>query len=42
LFITGYAENSVVGNGRLAPGMAVTKPFPVEMMAARIKQMIEL
>jgi CheY-like chemotaxis protein len=43
LFITGYAENSVLGNGRLAPGMAVmTKPFPVEMMASRIKQMIEL
>jgi hypothetical protein len=42
LFITGYAENSVLGNGRLAPGMAVmTKPFPVEMMASRIKQMIE-
>jgi PAS domain S-box-containing protein len=42
LFITGYAENSVLGNGRLAPGMAVmTKPFPVETMAARIKQMIE-
>ena len=43
LFITRYAENSVLGNGRLAPGMAVmTKPFPVEMMASRIKQMIEL
>src|SRR6202167_4542720 len=43
LFITGFAENSVLGNGRLAPGMAVmTQPFPVEMMASRIKQMIEL
>ena len=42
LFITGYAENSVLGNGRLAPGMAVmTKPFPVETMATRIRQMIE-
>jgi len=41
LFITGDAENSVLGNGRLAPGMAVmTKPFPVETMATRIKQMI--
>jgi CheY-like chemotaxis protein len=41
LFITGYAENSVLGNGRLGPGMAVmTKPFPMETMAARIKQMI--
>ena len=43
LFITGCAENSVLGHGRLAPGMAVmTKPFPVEMMASRIKQMMEL
>ncbi|WP_375462110.1 PAS domain-containing protein [uncultured Enterovirga sp.] len=43
LFITGYAENSVLGNGHLAPGMAVlTKPFPVEAMASRIRQMIEM
>ena len=42
LFITGYAENSVVGNGHLAPGMAVpTKPFPIETMAARIRSTIE-
>lgn len=42
LFITGYAENSVLGNGHLAPGMAVlTKPFPIEVMAARIRQMIK-
>ena len=42
LFITGYAENAVVGNGRLEPGMAVlTKPFPIETMAARIRSMIE-
>ena len=42
LFITGYAEKSVIGNGRLAPGMAVlTKPFSVETMAARIRTMIE-
>jgi PAS domain S-box-containing protein len=42
LFITGYAENAAVGNGQLAPGMAVlTKPFPVEAMAARIRSMIE-
>jgi signal transduction histidine kinase/ActR/RegA family two-component response regulator len=42
LFITGYAENAAVGNGQLAPGMAVlTKPFPVETMAARIRSMIE-
>jgi signal transduction histidine kinase/CheY-like chemotaxis protein len=42
LFITGYAENAAVGNGQLAPGMAVlTKPFPMETMAARILSMIE-
>ncbi|WP_375464056.1 ATP-binding protein [uncultured Methylobacterium sp.] len=42
LFITGYAENAVFGNGHLAPGMAVmTKPFAVETMAARIRSMIE-
>ena len=41
IFITGYAENAVVGNGQLAPGMAVlTKPFSVETMAARIQAMI--
>ena len=42
LFITGYAENAVLGNGSLAPGMAVlTKPFAIETMAARIRSMIE-
>ncbi|TXM70747.1 PAS domain S-box protein [Methylobacterium sp. WL120] len=42
LFITGYAENALVGNGHLTPGMAVlTKPFPIETMAARIRSMIE-
>ena len=42
LFITGYAENAVVGNGHLAPGMAVlTKPFAIETMTARIRSMIE-
>ena len=36
-------KTRVLGKGGLAPGMAVmTKPFPVEMMASRIKQMIEL
>jgi PAS domain S-box-containing protein len=41
LFITGYAENAAVGNGQLAPGMAVlTKPFAIETMAARIRSMI--
>jgi len=42
LFITGYAENALLANGYLAPGMAVlTKPFPVEAMAARVRSMVE-
>lgn len=42
LFITGYAENSVIGNGHLAPGMQVlTKPFPIETLAARVRQLVE-
>ena len=42
LFITGYAENAVVGNGHLMPGMAVlTKPFAMDTMAARIRSLIE-
>jgi PAS domain S-box-containing protein len=41
LFITGYAENAVVGNGHLEPGMAVlTKPFAVDGLAVRIKELI--
>jgi hypothetical protein len=41
LFITGYAENAMVGNGHLEPGMAVlTKPFVVETLGVRIREMI--
>jgi len=41
LFITGYAENAIIGNGRLAPGMQIlTKPFVVETLAARVLDMI--
>ena len=42
LFITGYAENAVVGNGRLEKGMfVVTKPFQMETLASRIKDIIK-
>ncbi|MCJ2136209.1 ATP-binding protein [Methylobacterium sp. J-026] len=42
LFITGYAENAVLGAGKLPLGMAVlTKPFAMDQMAARIRSMIE-
>ena len=41
LFITGYAENALIGNGQLEPGMAVlTKPFSVDALGVRIREMI--
>ena len=43
LFITGFAENALLTNGQLEPGMAVlTKPFAVETLAARIREQIGL
>ena len=42
LFITGYAENAAVGNGHLDHGMRVlTKPFAMDVLASRIRDMIE-
>ena len=42
LFITGYAENAVVGNGHLEPGMQViTKPFAIAALGARVREIIE-
>jgi signal transduction histidine kinase len=41
LFITGYAENAVLGNGYLDPGTQVmTKPFAMDALAHRIKELI--
>jgi PAS domain S-box-containing protein len=41
LFITGYAENAVVGRGRLENGMyLLTKPFQMEILAERIREII--
>jgi DNA-binding response OmpR family regulator len=41
LFITGFAENALLTNGKLEPGMAVlTKPFAVDTLAARIRELI--
>ena len=41
LFITGYAENAVIGNGQLAPNMAlVTKPFAMEALAAKVRALL--
>jgi signal transduction histidine kinase/ActR/RegA family two-component response regulator len=42
LFITGYAENAVVGNGHLAAGYHIlTKPFAMEALANRVTQILE-
>jgi len=41
LFITGFAENALLNNGQLEAGMSVlTKPFPVESLAGRIRELI--
>ncbi|WP_438811794.1 PAS domain-containing protein [Pseudomonas lijiangensis] len=43
MFITGYAENAIIGNGHLEPGMWVlTKPFTMEAFASRIHEMLNL
>ncbi len=40
LFITGYAENAVLGNGHLEHGMHImTKPFAMDALASRIKDL---
>jgi len=42
LFITGYAENAVIGNGRLEPNMAlVTKPFAMDTLAVKVRALLE-
>ena len=41
LFITGFAETALSNNGQMDLGMAVlTKPFAVDALAARVREMI--
>jgi CheY-like chemotaxis protein len=41
LFITGYAENAVMRNGYLEPGMQIMiKPFTMEALATRIQDVV--
>jgi PAS domain S-box-containing protein len=41
LFITGYAENAVLNHGHLEAGMhVITKPFAMEALASRIREVI--
>jgi PAS domain S-box-containing protein len=42
LFITGYAENSTFGSGQTDEDeQLITKPFPLEILAQRIREMID-
>lgn len=42
LFITGYAENAVMGNGKLEAGMHIMiKPFLMQDLAVRVKELID-
>jgi len=42
LFITGYAENAVVGNGHLDRGMeVVTKPFSTSALGGKVRDLID-
>jgi PAS domain S-box-containing protein len=41
LFITGYAETAVIGDGCLKPGMHVlTKPFSLEALGGRVREIV--
>jgi len=42
LFITGYAEGAAIRSGFLDPGMEmITKPFPLDVLTRKIREMIE-
>lgn len=42
LFMTGYAENAALASGFLEPGMSmITKPFAMDVLAGRIREIIE-
>ncbi|MDO9436609.1 response regulator [Hydrogenophaga sp.] len=42
LFVTGYAENAIFGNGFLEHGMeVVTKPFDLEALADKVRSLID-
>ena len=41
LFITGFAETALLNNGQLERDMAIlTKPFAVDTLASRIRELI--
>jgi signal transduction histidine kinase/PAS domain-containing protein len=43
LFITGFAENAVVGHGHLDHGMSIiTKPFVIAALAQKVRELIDV
>jgi hypothetical protein len=43
LFITGFAENAVIGNAHLDAGMSViTEPFVITTFANKVRELIDL
>jgi nitrogen-specific signal transduction histidine kinase/CheY-like chemotaxis protein len=43
LFMTGYAENAALASGFLEPGMEmITKPFAMDVLATRVRGMLEV
>ena len=41
LFMTGYAENSFLGNGKLEPGThLLTKPFSLDSLKRKIQELL--
>ncbi|MES2337540.1 MAG: GAF domain-containing protein [Pseudomonadota bacterium] len=42
VFITGYAEQAVIGGRQLGPNMALlTKPFALDILAARVRSLLD-
>jgi DNA-binding response OmpR family regulator len=42
LFTTGYAQNAIIHQGRLDPGVQlIVKPFNFASLAAKIRQMLD-
>jgi CheY-like chemotaxis protein len=42
LFVTGYAETRIVGNIRRDAGTQIlTKPFPIELLGEKVREMLD-
>ncbi|RYH31693.1 MAG: response regulator, partial [Alcaligenaceae bacterium] len=41
LFITGYAESTVINSGHLQPGMQLlTKPFEIDVLTSTVNRLV--